>query len=268
MTDVVGASRSENQGIIRLVRRGLNSSPLPKLSRRDFLVPGLVLAAGASSFGAEKVRVQVTTGGHTAPLPLYTIFNDDLFSDAAVAFMSHPQAFDRLNGGAGPEVLVLYDWTDWEEKDRPHVQRYLDGGRGLVVLHHALASNQEWPWWYREVTGGLQVLYDHDGLKASGLKQMPPMNLTPVGHHPITASIGKFHLDHDEVFVKMWQSPKITPLLESDEPDSSKVVAWIGVHPKARVVCIQFGHHPVVLANANYRKLVHNAVLWSARRLS
>jgi hypothetical protein len=65
----------------------------------------------------------------------------------------------------------------------------------------------------------------------------------------------------------MWQSPKITPLLETANPASDRIVAWIGPHPKARVVCIQPGAASATHRNPAFRKLVRNAILWTGGRL-
>ena len=65
----------------------------------------------------------------------------------------------------------------------------------------------------------------------------------------------------------MWQSPKITPLLKTSYPGSDSIVAWVGVHPKARVVCIQMGTSRETHHDRSFRMLVRNSILWCAGRL-
>jgi hypothetical protein len=65
----------------------------------------------------------------------------------------------------------------------------------------------------------------------------------------------------------MWQSSKITPLLETTNSDSDRVVAWIGPNQDARVVCIQPGQSTETHRNPAFRKLVRNAILWAGGRL-
>jgi hypothetical protein len=50
--------------------------------------------------------------------------------------------------------------------------------------------------------------------------------------------------------------------------DRSRVagVAWIGPWEKSRVVVIQLGHGKEAHENANYRRLVRNAIVWAAGR--
>jgi type 1 glutamine amidotransferase len=56
-------------------------------------------------------------------------------------------------------------------------------------------------------------------------------------------------------------------LLTTDNPNSDRLLAWIGPCATSRVVAIQLGHGPTVFSDPAYRTLVHNAILWSAGRL-
>jgi len=167
----------------------------------------------------------------------------------------------------GYDVLVLNDQIEWSEDARRIVQQAVDLGRGFVLIHNSLGDNQTWPWWYQEVTGGLLVLGDRDGMKKSMVTASSSLEVRPVGKHPILRDLAPFRLTSEESYRGMWQSPKITPLLETNSPGSDKTIAWIGHHPKARVVCIQPGAGPETHRNPMYRKLVRNAILWSAGRL-
>jgi type 1 glutamine amidotransferase len=101
----------------------------------------------------------------------------------------------------------------------------------------------------------------------NSLPNLPPIEVYPVGKHPILAGTDRFRLATEEHYKGMWQSPKITPLLLSDTSTSDKTVAWIGPHPKARVVSNIPGHSAETLRDPNFRRIVHNSLLWSARRL-
>jgi hypothetical protein len=71
----------------------------------------------------------------------------------------------------------------------------------------------------------------------------------------------------DETYKRMWFSPRVRPLLTTDNPNADKLLAWIGPCDTSRVVAIQLGHGPSIFSNEKYRELVHNAILWSAGRL-
>ncbi len=167
----------------------------------------------------------------------------------------------------GYDVLVLNDQMNWPEATRALARQAVEAGRGFVLLHHSLGDNQDWPWWYQEVTGGLLVLYSQNGMRPSARSTVTTLDVRPAGKHPILRNIEPFTLSHEEVYKGMWQSPKITPLLQTTHQGSDSTVAWIGVHPTAKVVCIQPGTSRETHRSAAYRMLVRNSILWAAGRL-
>jgi type 1 glutamine amidotransferase len=254
---------------------------MSRLSRRSFLAGSagiaalsrLPLGAQNSATRAPRLRVQFTTGGHFVPLQQYEMFDDPLFQDLQSWIRPHPHPFGELNGPNGPDVLVLGDYVNsaWPEEDRPHVQTFLDAGKGLVVLHHSVGDNQTWPWWYQQVLGGALIQRDVPGMPRAGMKQFPRQHITPVGKHPIVRDIQPFTMPPDELYYKMWFAPKIQVLLRSDDPvlaDVNGTIAWLGVHPRARVVCFESGHTDFVNADPRFRKIVHNMILWAGGKLS
>jgi type 1 glutamine amidotransferase len=254
---------------------------MSRLSRRRFLAASAGIASVSRfSFSAQsagqrvpRLRVQYTTGGHFVPLQQYEMFEDPLFQDLESWIRPHPHPFGDLNGPNGPDVLVLGDYVNssWPEEDRPHVQRFLEAGKGLVVLHHSVGDNQTWPWWYREVLGGALIQREIEGMPRAGMKQFPLQRITPVGDHPIVRGIRPFTMPRDELYYKMWYLPNIQVLLRSDDPalaDVHGTIAWLGVHPKARVVCFKSGHTDVVNADPRFRKIVHNMIVWAGGKLS
>jgi type 1 glutamine amidotransferase len=94
------------------------------------------------------------------------------------------------------------------------------------------------------------------------------LDVRPVGKHPVLRNVAPFTLANEEVYKNMWQSPKITPLLQTSNAASDSTVAWVGVHPTAKVVCIQPGTSRETHRNPAYRMLVRNAILWTAGRIS
>ncbi|MGE0407593.1 MAG: ThuA domain-containing protein, partial [Candidatus Korobacteraceae bacterium] len=165
-------------------------------------------------------------------------------------------------------VLIANDQTDWPQEARDAVQAAVKEGKGFVILHNALGDNQNWPWWYQEVLGGHLALADHDGVKKGTVTPSTTLDVRPVGNHPIVQDIGPLRLTGETAYKGMWQSPKITPLLETTSGNSDRVVAWIGPNPSAKVVCIQPGASSETHRNPAFRKLVRNAILWAGGRLS
>ncbi|MGE0404817.1 MAG: ThuA domain-containing protein [Candidatus Korobacteraceae bacterium] len=167
----------------------------------------------------------------------------------------------------GYDVMVLNDQWDWPEATRKLAQQAVEAKRGFVLLHHSLGDNQDWPWWYQEVTGGLLVLNDRDGMKKSSITRNAKLDVRPVGNHPILRNVEPFTAVNEEAYQGMWQSPKITPLLQTSTSGSDKVVAWVGPSTQTRVVCIQLGTSRETHRNPNFRMLVRNSILWTAGRL-
>ena len=87
-----------------------------------------------------------------------------------------------------------------------------------------------------------------------------------MGKHPILRNVEPFTLSNEETYKGMWQSPKITPLLQTTSAGSDSTIAWVGVHPTAKVVCIQPGTSRETHRTRAYRMLVRNSILWAAGR--
>ena len=101
---------------------------------RIFLFLGIIVPLAAAP-----IRVQITTGGHPHDVSFYRVLEGR--DDLAITVNPHPSAFRRpLQRFV--DVLVLYDLDDvTDEKEQQNIRSFLEGGGGLVVLHHALADN-------------------------------------------------------------------------------------------------------------------------------
>src|SRR5258705_219820 len=92
-------------------------------------------------------------GGHDHLAEFYGMF--DGYRDLApIAVGASGTAFQK-DLRESYDVLITYDFSrDLDETGRKNLRDFLESGKGLVVLHHALLSYQGWPWWYEEVVGG------------------------------------------------------------------------------------------------------------------
>ncbi len=223
----------------------------------------ILLGLGSLAFAAEPIRVQLTTGGHAHDISFYGVLEGQ--RDFRINVNPHPSAF-RRDLRKDVDVLVVYDMVDVnDEAQRTRLRDFLESGKGLVVLHHALCGNWQWKWWYEEVVGGRYLMKDEGALPKSKFKHDEDMNVTPAAKHPVLAGIGPFRV-HDETYKDMWISPKSTVLLKSDNPTGDPQVAWIGPYRASRVVAIQLGHGPEAHRLPEYRALVANAIRWAAGR--
>jgi hypothetical protein len=211
---------------------------------------------------ANATRVLVVTGGHDHDADFYTVFDDEQLN---AVVDPHPAAF----GGdirKRYEVVVLYDMLrDLDEKRQKNLRAFVESGKGVVALHHAVCAYQNWSWWYQEVLGGRYLFEEFEGKKSSYLHDVEEL-ITPVGNHPITRGLKPFRI-WDETYKNVWISPRVTPLLKSTHPTSDETVGWISPYDKARVVYIQLGHDRNANLNPNYQRLVRNAIQWTAGKL-
>jgi type 1 glutamine amidotransferase len=213
----------------------------------------------------DAVRGLVITGGHDHLTSFYTLFEG--YKDLArMPVASSKEAF-QSDLRRKYDVLIMYDFSrDLDETGKKNLRDFVESGKGVVVLHHALLNYQDWPWWFEEVVGGRYRLKRDGDSPSSSVKDGQLIAVTSARAHPVTAGIGPFQFV-DETYKGMWLSPRIRPLLETDNPNSDPVVGWIGPCRTSRVVAIQLGHGPAAFDHPSYRSLVHRAILWSAGRV-
>ena len=211
------------------------------------------------------VRVLVITGGHDHGASFYGLF--DGYKDIGWVPVTDSKLAFQKDLRPKYDVLVFYDFTrDLDDKSKQNLRDFVEGGKGIVVLHHGILNFQKWAWWYEEVVGGRYRLERDGNIPNSTVKFGEEHMITPVGDHPITAGIGPFHVT-DETYKGLFISPNIKPLLTTDNPTSDRTVAWIGPCTTSKVVFIQLGHDHSPFRHPSYRALVHNSILWSAGKL-
>ena len=222
--------------------------------------------AGVAKTEPKPLQLLVVTGGHEYPTTFYTVFEgaEDLHWDHAV---SNHEAF-RNDIRSKYDVLVLYDLSnEITDSEKTHLRNFVESGKGIVVLHHAIADYQNWEWWYKEVVGGKYLLQAEGSMPASTYLHGQEQCVKVVAKHPITARLGAMHL-WDETYKGMWISPDVQVLLRSDNPTSDGPVAWVSPYPNSRVAYIELGHGETAHLYPPYRTLVQDAIRWSAGKLN
>lgn len=211
----------------------------------------------------DAIRVLVVTGGHDHDTSFYSVFEG--YPDIAASVRPHPAGLAR-DLRKGVQVLVLYDMVrEIDPKQQTVLRDFAEAGKGIVVLHHALASYLNFPWWAENVSGAHYIFDPGPDGKKSSYKHDEVLSVTPVGTHPVIAGIGPFKI-LDETYKDMWYSPKIQVLLKTDNPTGDGPVAWIGPCTTSRAVSIQMGHDRHAHGNPAFKKLIRNAILWAAGR--
>ena len=219
----------------------------------------LVCGQGASA----PVRVMVVTGGHAHDTSFGSLFEG--YEQIVARVYPRDIAYTR-DFRSTTDVLVLYDLSqEITETERTNFQNFLESGKGLVVLHHAVANYWKTWSWYQSLTGATYYLKTEGDRPASKPTIGQVVTARPVGNHPITADVGPLCWE-EETYKGMTISPAVKVLLETDNPTSEKQIAWISPYEKSRVVVIMSGHDRKSHLHPGYRRLVRNAILWSAGR--
>ncbi len=243
-------------GVVTAFARGTEWAATGEVTLSGTVVPYLEPAKDA-------VRVLVLTAGHAYPTSFYTLFEgygDIRWSHAQGI---RPDLNDRF------DVLVLHDMRETiPEAERTALQAFVDAGKGVVSIHHSIVDYTSWPFWYEEVTGGKFFTAAVPGHPKSAYHEGVEIVTRPakgMNRHPVLAGVGPI-VARDEAYRGMWLSPKITALMETDHPENDPPVVYAGPHPKCRAVYIQLGHDTEAFRHPGYRRLVHNAILWTAGR--
>lgn len=229
------------------------------------------LAADLTQSSPQKIRVLVITGGHDfEPEPFFKLFKDN--PDITYRAVEHPnaQALWKAEAAKAYDVLVLYDMHQeiTEEAKADFVAR-LKEGKGLVVLHHAIADYQQWPE-YARIIGARYYLEKTvvDGVEKarSAYKHGMHFNIHVADpQHPVTQGIKDYSI-HDETYNLFDVAKDCHVLLTTDEPESNKVIGWAKTYGAARVVYLQSGHDHFAYENPKYQQILRQAIRWTAQR--
>jgi len=220
---------------------------------------------------AKKMTVLIITGGHDFErAPFFEMFSS--FPNITFQELKQPaanQAFDT------PlikkyDLLVFYEmYQEIKDDQKAAFIKLLEEGKGVVFLHHSLASYQTWDE-YEKILGGRYLL--KEGLKPgesvplSTYQHDVEMNvkITDPGH-PVTKGVPDFII-HDEVYNHFRVLPTVQPLLTTDHPQSGKTIGWTNQYAQSRIVFIQLGHDHSAYQNPYFRQLVFQAMQWVVKK--
>jgi len=218
----------------------------------------------------KKIRVLIATGGHGfEKKSFYDVFDSIPF--ITYDTLVQPQANVLI---ASPEVgrydvLVFYDLFENispEQKDA-----YIDllkKGTPMIFLHHSVVSYQHWPEFIKILGGQYHtdpVVVNGDTLHANYEHDVHIPVKVEDKKHPVTRGISDFDIV-DEVYGDVEILQQVKPLLSTTHPKSMRYLAWINHYGRSDVIYIQLGHGPSAFSNPNYRKLIQQAIEWSAKQ--
>jgi type 1 glutamine amidotransferase len=244
-----------------------NPSFLPAMFMLVFVLAGCVHFSFAQQ---QKIRVLIISGGHGFKHePFYNVFDsirsityDTLVQPQANMLIASPQV-NRYN------VLVFYDMVDSISPAQQEAYiSLLKKGASMIFLHHSLVSYQNWPEFINILGGQYHthpVVVNGDTLNANYEHDVNIPVKVENRKHPVTRGIPDFEIV-DEVYGDVEILPQVKPLLSTSHPKSMRYLAWINHYKNSDVIYIQLGHGPSGYSNPNFRKLLQQAIEWSAKQ--
>lgn len=220
---------------------------------------------------AGRIRLLIVTGGHDFERqPFLDVFR--AMPDVTFRQVEHPNAHALLKPDAAKQydVLVLYDlWEPITDEARADFISLLKRGKGLVALHHSLASYQKWPE-YERIVGGRYFLANYTESGAPVPPSTYQHGVTFRVHvvdsgNPITRGLRDFQIV-DETYGAFRVASGVKPLLTTEEATSGRTIAWEHRYLRSRVAYIALGHDHTAYENPSYRALIHQAIQWAAGR--
>lgn len=235
------------------------------------VLPDLPAAAGEEPAKEDTLKVVVVTGGHAydkEAFPALFEGNEDIefvFAEQK----DHCEIFEDISEW-DYDVIVFYSMTqEISEKRRQNFLKLLDDGVGVVALHHIISGFNKWPEFQNII--GSRYLFEpteHLGrqMPKASYKHDIEIDVTIADpEHPVTKGVSDFSVV-DETYLGCAFQPDNHVLLTTDNPTSDKAIGWVRTYKNARVCTVQLGHGPTIFSNPQYKKLVRQAVKWTAKK--
>ena len=235
------------------------------------LICGLLIASSQAQDSGSKIRVLIVTGGHDFEQPeFFKTFNS--IEGITCKSVAHPRAHEQLKAAAAKDwdVLLLYDMhQEITEEAKADFLARINEGKGLLVMHHAIASYQAWGD-YQQIIGAHYYLAktNLNGIDKARSAYKHGVDI-PIKiantTHPVTQGMTDYVI-HDETYKWFDVYDGSEVLLRSPEPESSPIVAWARTYQKSRIVYLQSGHDHLAWDNPNFKKFVTQSIKWVARK--
>jgi uncharacterized protein len=215
----------------------------------------------------KKRNILIITGGHPFERePFFEMFKS--FGNLSFEERVHPLGEKAYSAGwiKRFDALVFYDMNqEINDEQKSAFLQMLNKGKGVVFLHHSLASYQKWGE-FAKILGGKYLLEaemeEGKTVPASTYRHDAEVRVKIMDtRHPITKGLQDFVL-HDEVYGGFITKTGIHPLLQTDHAESTPLIGWTNDYANSRIVFLQSGHDHLAYENGSYRKLVRQAIEW------
>jgi len=170
-------------------------------------------------------------------------------------------------------IQLNYPPYRWSDEAKAAFQDYIEQGRGgWVGLHHATLLGEfdgypMWPW-FSDFMGGIRF-------KSYIARRVAGTVVVEDAAHPCLRGLPSTFVVKEEEWYTYDKDPRpnVRVLAHVDEASYQPAsdikmgdhpVIWTNEKMKARNVYILMGHHPTLLDNEVYKRLLRNSILWAA----
>jgi hypothetical protein len=228
-----------------------------------FLFPVSALYAISGS-----IRILVITGGHSYKSEQFNQMLGSMEPLITYQIAELPGAYEMFKSENLDkyDVLVFYHmWQTITEEQKTLFAECIKDGKPVVALHHSICAFDNWPE-YWNIIGGK---YFHKPTSFKG-KDYPACSYIHDIHfdvriadkkHPVTRGLQDFPI-FDETYKGYYVEEGVTPLLTTNEPSSTPTIGWAKKYGNSRIVVLQSGHDVPTFENADFRKLLKQAIEW------
>ena len=215
------------------------------------------------------VKVLLITGGHDYDKENFEVLLGKL--PIVYDHVEHPDAYAMLKADKikDYELVLLYDMPrEIPEEARQDFIAMLEKGKGLVVLHHAICSDDFWDE-YLQIVGGR---FHHYPWMKDGVEQAPSTfkhNVTlqicvEDENHPVTKGLSDFEII-DEAYGGIEILPTAHPLLSANTNLYAPLVCWTNNYGNSRVVALILGHDKEAWENPAFIQTLSQAIEWAKK---
>jgi uncharacterized protein len=221
----------------------------------------------AAPVDVDSVRVAVVTGGHAFDVPeFYRLFLELPGVDAYPQHMEHFASSSEAVRDAY-DAVVFYGMERGEVPEAgPHyagntkeaLERIVERGQGIVILHHALLAWEKWDFW-DQVIG-------HD---ERNFRWKPELDLkidVAAKEHPVTRGMANFATIDEGYILHGKHDGQSTVLLTAEHQDIMKEVAWAREVGECRVFVLTLGDNPDAWSNTGFRDVLGRGINWVASK--
>jgi type 1 glutamine amidotransferase len=218
---------------------------------------------------ASLLRVAVVTGGHAFDVPnFYRLLRQlpgiDAYPQHLEHFASSPEevrdAYDAVVFYGMDQGVPEEEGRRAAGNPRAAIQRIVEQGQGVVIMHHALLAWEKWDFW-NDLIG-----FDNRNFR---YKEGLDLNVQVADRaHPVNQGASGFKIIDEGYVLHGTYDDQGTVLLTVDHEDAMEQVAWAREHGECRVLCLTLGHDNQAWTNPAFRDTLARGIAWSAANQS